>query len=180
MDIKEAIEHCWDRKDYPKVFRDDAGLDISIPGFITRGSWIEDNSPRTVTLDVTTYRGESWNAVHYYGNITIEGVSFSLEDSPNIYTICKETHEAEEKNPLAAGVYKIELVRPVTFEEIEKDNLRWDGYEVGYDTNAFYSPEDVIALAKEVCKARFLGNWKLKIVDYSGESLDSEILISEL
>lgn len=31
MNIKEAIEHCWDRKDYPEVFRDDAGLDISIP-----------------------------------------------------------------------------------------------------------------------------------------------------
>ena len=73
MNIKEAIEHCWDRKDYPEVFRDDAGLDISIPGFITRGSWIRNNSPRTVTLDVTTYRGVSWNAVHYYGNIIIDG-----------------------------------------------------------------------------------------------------------
>lgn len=50
--------------------------------------------------------------------------------------------------------------------------------QVGDKTNAFYSPEDVIA--KEVCKARFLGNWKLKIVDYSGKDLDSEILISEL
>ena len=103
MDIKEAIEHCWDRKDYPEVFRDDAGLDISIPGFITRGSWIRNNSPRTVTLNVTTYRGVSWNAIHYYGNITIEGVSFSPEDSPNTYTMCTETYEAEEQNPLAAG-----------------------------------------------------------------------------
>lgn len=170
----------WDRKDYPEVFRDDAGLDISIPGFITRGSWIRNNSPRTVTLDVTTYRGVSCNAVHYYGNITIEGVSFSPEDRPNIYTMCKETYEAEEKNPLAAGFYRIELVRPVTSEEIEEDSSRWSGYEVGDNTNAFYSPEDVIALAKEVCKARFLGNWKLKIVDYSGKDLDSEILISEL
>lgn len=164
MNIKEAIEHCWDRKDYPEVFRDDAGLDISIPGFITRGSWIRNNSPRTVTLDVTTYRG----------------VSFSPEDSPNTYTMCTETYEAEEKNPLAAGFYRIELVRPVTSEEIEKDSSRWNGYKVGDKTNAFYSPEDVIAIAKEVCKARFLGNWKLKIVDYSGKDLDSEILISEL
>lgn len=88
------------------------------------------------------------------------------------------TDEAEEKNPLAAGFYRIELVRPVTSEEIEKDSSRWNGYKVG--DNAFYSPEDVIAIAKEVCKARFLGNWKLKIVDYSGKDLDSEILISEL
>jgi hypothetical protein len=129
MDIKEAIEHCWDRKDYPEVFRDDAGLDISIPGFITRGSWIRNNSPRTVTLDVTTYRGVSWNAIHYYGNITIEGVSFSPEDSPNTYTMCKETYEAEEKNPLAAGFYRIELVRPVTSEEIEEDGSQgWKGW----------------------------------------------------
>lgn len=35
-------------------------------------------------------------------------------------------------------------------------------------------------VSNEVCKARFLGNWKLKIVDYSGKDLDSEILISEL
>lgn len=78
------------------------------------------NSPRTVTLDITTYRGVSWNAVHYYGNIIIDGVSFSPEDSPNTYTMCTETYEAEEKNPLAAGFYRIELVRPVTSEEIEK------------------------------------------------------------
>lgn len=98
----------------------------------------------------------------------------------NTYTMCTETYEAEEKNPLAAGFYRIELVRPVTSEEIEKDSSRWNGYKVGDKTNAFYSPEDVIAIAKEVCKARFLGNWKLKIVDYSGKDLDSEILISEL
>lgn len=145
MNIKEAIEHCWDRKDYPEVFRDDAGLDISIPGFITRGSWIRNNSPRTVTLDVTTYRGVSWNAVHYYGNIIIDGVSFSPEDSPNTYTMCTETYEAEEKNPLAAGFYRIELVRPVTSEEIDpvdnngsptreiyndKDELMWHNAEL--------------------------------------------------
>lgn len=44
----------------------------------------------------------------------------------------------------------------------------------------FHSPENVIALAKEVCKARFKGNWILEIVDYSGKDLDEEILISEL
>lgn len=63
--------------------------------------------------------------------------------------MCTETYEAEEKNPLAAGFYRIELVRPVTSEEIEKDSSRWNGYKVGDKTNAFYSPEDVIAIAKE-------------------------------
>ena len=62
----------------------------------------------------------------------------------------------------------------------EEDNSRWCGYEIGDNTNAFHSPEDVIALAKEVCKARFKGNWILKIVDYSGKDLDEEILIDKL
>lgn len=130
MNIKGAIEHCLDRKAYPEVFRNDAGLDVSIPGFITRGSWIRNNSSRTVTLDVTTYRGVSWNAAHYYGNNTIEGAGFSPEDCPNTYTMCKETYEAEEKNPLAAGFYKTELVRPVTCEEIEENNSRWRGIKL--------------------------------------------------
>lgn len=43
--------------------------------------------------------------------------------------MCTETYEAEEKNPLAAGFYRIELVRPVTSEEIEKDSSRWNGYK---------------------------------------------------
>lgn len=120
------------------------------------------------------------DAVHYYGNLDIEGISFSQEDSPNTMTMCSETYDAEEKNPLAGGMYHIELVRPVTREEIEEDNSRWCGYEIGDNTNAFHSPEDVIALAKEVCKARFKGNWILKIVDYSGKDLDEEILIDKL
>lgn len=40
---------------------------------------------------------------------------------------------------------------------------------------------DYVAVpSKEVCKARFKGNWKLKITDYSNSNLDDEVLISEL
>lgn len=104
MDLNKAVEHCWDRRDYPEIISDDAGLDISIPRFITRGPWREHNRPRRITLNVTTYIGTSWNAVHYYGNLDIEGISFSQEDSPNTMTMCSETYDAEEKNPLAGGV----------------------------------------------------------------------------
>lgn len=105
MDLNKAVEHCWDRRDYPEIISDDAGLDISIPRFITRGPWREHNRPRRITLNVTTYIGTSWNAVHYYGNLDIEGISFSQEDSPNTMTMCSETYDAEEKNPLAGVSY---------------------------------------------------------------------------
>ena len=132
MNIKEAVEHCYDRRDYPEVICDDAGLDISIPGFITKGPWVRDNSPRVITLEISTYRGVSWDAIHYYGNISADGVYFSPEDNPNTSIMCKETWEAEDKNPLAAPNYKIELVRPVTQEEIDKnessgEDMKQDG-----------------------------------------------------
>lgn len=57
MDLNKAVEHCWDRRDYPEIISDDAGLDISIPRFITRGPWREHNRPRRITLNVTTYIG---------------------------------------------------------------------------------------------------------------------------
>lgn len=180
MDIREAVEHCYDRKDYPEVFDDNVGLDIIIPGFITKGSWLRKDEPRTITLDVTTYRGVSWDAIHYYGNLHVEGIYFSPENDPTTITICKETHKAEDENPLASGHYNIELIRKLTQEEIDKDPIRWEGYDAGWDTNAFDTPQQVISLAKEVCKARFHGNWVLKIVSYCGSSLDEEILISNL
>lgn len=97
MNIKEAVEHCYDRRDYPEVICDDAGLDISIPGFITKGPWVRDNSPRVIALEISTYRGVSWDAIHYYGNISVDGVYFSPEDNPNTSIMCKETWEAEDK-----------------------------------------------------------------------------------
>lgn len=176
MEISEAIKHCYDRREYPEVFSDTDGFDISIPGFITKCPEL----PRTIKLEVTTFCGISWDAIHYYGNIYVEGIIFSKENDPNTITICKKTFDKEKENPLAGDSYHIELVRPVTIEEIESNQARWDGYEIGMNTNAFNSPEEVIALAKEICKARLKGNWILKIIDYSGKNLDSEILINEL
>lgn len=67
-----------------------------------------------------------------------------------------------------------------TFRAVaESESDLWDlAEQLAYDN--FYSYGHDQDIAKEVCKARFLGNWKLKIVDYSGKDLDSEILISEL
>lgn len=33
MDLNKAVEHCWDRRDYPEIISDDAGylfLDLSL------------------------------------------------------------------------------------------------------------------------------------------------------
>ena len=127
MDLNKAVEHCWDRRDYPEIISDDAGLDISIPRFITRGPWREHNRPRRITLNVTTYIGTSWNAVHYYGNLDIEGISFSQEDSPNTMTMCSETYDAEDiKNMFAMSkkAFKATLTKLIDEKKINLENDR--------------------------------------------------------
>lgn len=147
-----------------------------IPGtrtpIIYPGTLYDDLSRRDFTVNALAKDPDTGEIVDYFNGM--KDIWGSIIRTP------LDPVKTFDDDPLAAGFYRIELVRPVTSEEIEKDSSRWNGYKVGDKTNAFYSPEDVIAIAKEVCKARFLGNWKLKIVDYSGKDLDSEILISEL
>lgn len=49
-----------------------------------------------------------------------------------------------------------EICRNVTKEEIEQDPIRWQGYEEGWQTNAFYRVSDIMS-AIEVVKGRFPG-----------------------
>lgn len=163
MTLEEALQHCLDRRYFPDVFEDNVGLDVIIPGFITRPAW--SGGERRVVLEVSSYIGISWNAIHYYGTLKIDGVCFSSESNPDCITICKETYEAEMNNCLADSKYSIDIVRPVTQEEIEEDSLRWNGYNIGDRTNAFSTKGEVINLAKEIFKVRFKGNWSLIIED---------------
>lgn len=117
----------------------------------------------------------SYSMAHGY-DIVIDNMNLNLRTTSAI------VEEVNLFNRIAQGKYEWKYV--VEFKDfwtpVEEDNSRWCGYEIGDNTNAFHSPEDVIALAKEVCKARFKGNWILKIVDYSGKDLDEEILIDKL
>lgn len=46
MDLNKAVEHCWDRRDYPEIISDDAGLDISIPRFKSQTAYQKTNKRR--------------------------------------------------------------------------------------------------------------------------------------
>lgn len=100
--------------------------------------------------------------------IAVHGRTCSVWDS--------KVREVESKYPLANSTYDIELVRKVTEEEITHYPSRWEGYHVGADTNAFYSPEEVVELAKQIFKARFKGDWYLEWDDlYTYETKTFEL-----
>lgn len=65
--------------------------------------------------------------------------------------------------PLAHYLYHLELTRPLTKEEIDEDPDRWKYYHEGDLTTCFETIEDVVALAKEVFKLRFTGEWEFYV-----------------
>lgn len=179
VELDKILELCRDRDNYPPIFKDTDGTDAVLPKFITRTPWIEHNRARKITLEITSFAGTSINAIHYYGNLSIEGIDFSREDTPEYTTCCRETRQIGKENPLAAYQYKIEMVRPLTQKEIDEDPYRWEWMEEGSLTNSYESPEEVKEVAIRICKARFEGNWELHIRDYTSNNEDEIIKFNE-
>lgn len=159
MTLEEAYFHCRDRHDYPKVIEDTAGMDITIPGYTTRVGKKPEKDKRRIRLEITTYGVD-----HFYGNLRADGIDFLQPDERG--NICcvwdSNVYATEKKYPLANSSYDIELNREVTEKEITHYPCRWEGYSPGDLTNAFYTPEEIINLAIQVCKARFKGDWYLE------------------
>lgn len=149
-----------DRYDYPDVFFDTCGLDIVLPEkklhAVRSWGYTKGNSKRRATLEITSFRGISFNAIHYYGKIVIQGVDMEYDGQPGCSTMI-----FDKNIPLAHYTYEFELKRPLTKEEIDKNPERWgDCYHDGDLTNCFESIEDVLKLAREVFKMRFTGEWE--------------------
>lgn len=158
---------------YPDVFTDKCGLDIILSNdklhAVRSWGYTKGNPKRRATLEITTFRGISYNAVHYYGRIRIQGVNMECDGEPG------HGKMIFDKNiPLAHYIYELVLKRPLTKEEIDKDPERWGNYyEEGDLTNCFKTIEDVIELAKQVFRLRFTGEWDFYVESpynkYSGK-----------
>lgn len=163
--VKEYMRN-WSY-DFPLVIDDKAGLDYqddktkAIPhNFYISG---KKSKKRVVKLEITSFRGVSWNAIHYYGKLVADGIEFkSLTDN---YTT--SNWDAAKKNPFYQWTYEFELMRPVKQEEINNDPDRWQGYYVENNsfTTSFETKEEIISLAIECFKQRFSGEWELWVED---------------
>lgn len=168
-----------DRYEYPDIFSDTCGLDIVLPEKKLHAvkSWghHKGNMKRRATLEVTTFKGVSFNAVHYYGKISIQGVDMEYNNKPGHSTMI-----FDKNLPLAHYDYELILRRPLTQAEIDNDPQRWgDYYHDGDLTNCFESIEDVLELAKEVFKMRFSGEWEF-FVDSPFQSYNGRMEIDSI
>lgn len=165
MNIEHIIKRSESKRgyEYPDIFKDDCGLDIKIPEkkihAVKSWGYRKGNPKRRATLEISTFVGISFNAIHYYGKIVIQGVEMEYDDKSHCFT------SVFDKNiPLAHSEYELELTRPISKEEIAEDPDRWGNYyKEGDLTNCFESIEDIIDFSKDVFKARFDGDWEFVV-----------------
>ena len=185
MDLKEIVNRSQsNRYHYPDIFQDDCGLDIKIQdrgGLHATPSWgrTKNNQIRCATLEISTFRGISGGAIHYYGNIYVQGVNMEYDTNPGTTTMGGDW---EDKYPLSKYRYQLTLTRPITQEEIDLDKelgehlARFPYQDVGDQTICWESIEQIIEFAKEVFKARFSGKWEF-YVTYTWKSDKEKIEI---
>lgn len=175
-DLQWAIDHSMNTDCYPDVFDLNIGMDFHLDEhpnwYVKVDTWRE---KRTALIEITSYRGMCFDAIHYYAKIKADGVRMceDIEEDGKIRTVSHGGYLGEEYNNLPRekkGIwnskYEIEIVRPVTNEEINKDPRRWEYYEVGDRTNAFESRKELIETAKKVAALRF-PDWNVEIEDNS-------------
>mgnify|MGYP003368058120 CR=1 FL=1 len=161
LTVNDAVNMSIDNGDYPKIIPVDYGNDLILK---TKPEIkVRIDNPRKVKIDITTF-----GVTHYYADIIADGVKLIEEtdkgDVMHCGFICEEFSKIEKKNRGKYDYkYRIEVLRLVTKEEIEKYPVRWQGYNEGDTTNAFYSEEEALEHALKIVKARFGKGWVLEL-----------------
>ena len=79
MTLQDAIERCKSEQyDFPDIIDSSSGLyevpELNVVGIPTWNR-INKNNNRKAVLEITSFRGISLNAIHFYGAIVVDGVS---------------------------------------------------------------------------------------------------------
>lgn len=157
LNVKEAVNLSIDSGDYPEIIPVNYGSDLILK---TKPEIkVRIDNPRKVKIDITTF-----GVTHYYADIIADGVKLIEEtdkgDVMHCGFICEEFSKIEKKNRgKYDSRYRIEVLRLVTKEEIEKYPIRWHGYNPRDTTNAFYTEKEAFEQAVKVAKARFGKGW---------------------
>lgn len=161
--LQEALNASRDMGNYPDVFPVDFGKDIVLktkPELV-----VKIMEPRRVRIVINSYMGICGWAVHYYATIEADGIVFidTKRDCMVGGYLGEEYKELCEKLGYTPNSpYRIEVVRSLKQEEIDKDSTRWEYYDAGDMVNAFYKAEDALKAAMDIAKVRFPG-WQVQV-----------------
>lgn len=137
--LRLALEHSRDGNAYPDIFPEDYGMDFHSED---HPDWFaKKKDPCEITLKISSYRGISFNAIHFYGEICIHHL-----DIVSVEGGAEKFHHR--------GLLNIELVRVITEQMIKEDEERWHAYIPGCTTTAFDTVDEIIEIAKKIITAR--------------------------
>lgn len=166
MTIKDAVNLSLDSGNFPDVIPVDYGLDLVLT---TKPEYkVNIRQPRKRHIDVSTFRGISVGAIHYYAQINADGIIITKERDGETITyggyICEEFSQiCRKQRGKYDKIYKIEVMRKLTQKEIDDDPIRWEHYKPGDNTNAFYTKKEALEQAVEIAKLRFGKGWILEL-----------------
>ena len=154
----------WDlNKEFPKEDYEYLEQNIKIPSNIGLGIIAKRdddfftskfNGKPTVELEITTWRGISAGAMHYYGKLKFDLPQMKY-DSKSWVTSCWDI-------PMFHN-HVIELTQVLEEWEKEKYPDAYEYFEVGDNQRGFYSVDAIERRGKEIFEKVFEKGWKLKI-----------------
>lgn len=133
------------------------GFQFNLSGktYTTMGSYTKDKK-RLINIEISSFCGLCWDAVHYYAKLYI-----------NVSNVCDNSSVIGYLDgieiPNEYQTIKGEFVRPLTQKEIDKQPGRWAWYRVGDLVNAFESLEEIESLIKNLKKKFSSKEWKVEI-----------------
>ncbi len=159
---------CLDNHSYPASIGADMGLDLKLgdrPDYFVKLP----RTPGRVRIRISSFRGVSPGAVHYYATIIGDGVQLCSEQGNGRIrihggAISEEWVNIHSKDPRYVPEIRMEVVRPLTQKEIDDDLQRWEHYDEGDMVMAFYTPDEALKAAMDIVAARFTGEWE-KVVE---------------
>lgn len=170
LTLQEANDHSFDRGRYPDFFPVNIGNDFKLES--SPELFVKIPTPRNVKIEITSFRGISWNAVHYYGTIKADGIKIlcyqDYDGTKRLFSVGGYLGEEfnklpQEKKSVWSSNYEIEVARQLTKDDIDNDPHRWEGYDPGDYTNAFNTAEEAEEMAKAIVAARFSEEWQIII-----------------
>lgn len=114
----------------------------------------EGDNPRRVLLDITTWKGVTQGALHYYGELRIPSLKAETPSGNRIYL--------DNNAPKESRGLKIQLTRPIRKRDLLIDRgERFKGAKLGEKIKNFDTKREVEAAAVKIFKKHFTGNWHL-------------------
>jgi len=145
--------------DIVKEIPDSYGINLE---FVDKGirykTTYDGPTPRKVMLDITTWKGITPGALHYYGELKVSGLKCK-----NLET--NELSYMKPSGPKAAKGLKISLTRPLIKRDLLIDQgERFKGAKLGERIKNFDTREEVEKAAIKFFNKYFLDGWNLIVL----------------